>query len=52
MVDGTIVTTDGKSRRLAHGETLRKFGVTSNSGDMPEMGSTEEMTGTEIHDPS
>jgi hypothetical protein len=52
MPDGTVVTTDGKRRLLAHGETLRKFGATANSRDMPGMGPTEEMTGTETHDPS
>jgi hypothetical protein len=51
-MDGTVLMTDGKTRRLAEGETLRKFGQTSETGDMPEMGATEEMTGTETHDPS
>ena len=50
--DGTIRTTDGKTRVLAQGETLRKFGQTPEQTSMPEMGSTEEMTGTETHDPS
>jgi hypothetical protein len=50
--DGTIRTTDGKTRLLAQGETLRKFGQTPEQTSMPEMGSTEEMSGTETHDPS
>ena len=51
MPDGTVVTTDGKSRMLAQGETLRKFGATADTREMPEMGRTEEMTDTETHDP-
>jgi hypothetical protein len=50
--EGTIRTTDGKTRVLAQGETLRKFGQTPEQTSMPKMGSTEELTGTETHDPS
>jgi hypothetical protein len=52
MMDGTVRLTDGTTRRLAEGETLRKVAHASDTADMPEMGSTEEMTGTETHDPS
>jgi hypothetical protein len=52
MLDGTVVMADGKTRRLAEGETLRKFGQTAETGEMAEMGPTDEMTGTETHDPS
>jgi hypothetical protein len=52
MIDGTVVLTDGTTRRLAEGETLRKVAHASDTADKPEMGSTEEMTGTETHDPT
>lgn len=52
LPNGTVMMTDGKTRRLAEGETLRKFGQTAETPEMPELGSTEEMTGTETHDPT
>lgn len=52
MLDGTVVMPNGQTRSLAEGETLRKFGQTSDSDDLPEMAATEEMTGTETHDPT
>jgi hypothetical protein len=51
MTDGTVVLTDGTTRMMVEGETLRRVGQTSDTADMPEIGSTEEMTGTETHDP-
>ena len=50
--DGMLVMANGKTRMLAEGETLRKFGQTAETPELPEMGSTEEMTDTETHDPS
>ena len=53
--DGTVLMTDGKTRMMAEGETLRLVGDAGEAGDearIPEMGSTEETTGTETHDPS
>lgn len=51
--DGTVQLTDGTTRAMVEGETLRVVGeVVADSTDIPEMGATEEMTGTETHDPT
>jgi DNA-binding FadR family transcriptional regulator len=52
MPDGTVLTTDGKTRTMIEGETLRLVGEEADAASIPEMGSTEETTGTETHDPS
>ena len=52
LLDGTVVLTDGTTRMLAEDETLRRVGRTSDTAEIPDMGSTEEMTGTETHDPT
>ena len=48
--DGTVLMTDGTTRMMTEGETLRLVGETEDTTSLPEMGSTEEMTGTETHD--
>jgi hypothetical protein len=52
LPDGTVLLTDGTTRRMVEGETLRLVEVAVDTNDIPEMGSTEEMTGTETHDPT
>ena len=52
LPDGTVLLADGTTRRMVEGETLRLVEVPGETKDMPEMGSTEEMTGTETHDPT
>ena len=51
-MDGTLVMADGSTRRLKEGETLYPGSKERESTTLPHMGSTEEMTGTETHDPS
>ena len=51
-MDGTVVMTDGTTRRMREGETLYPERKTVDATEMPELGSTEEMTGTETHDPT
>ena len=51
-MDGTLVMTDGTTRRMKEGETLYPGSKTPESTTMPHMGDTEEVTGTETHDPS
>lgn len=50
--DGTVLLTDGKTRIMTEGETLRLVGEAGDAASIPEMDSTEETTGTETHDPS
>ena len=52
QIDGSVVMTDGTARKVEEGEILYPGGTTPDTTTMPEMDSTEEMTGTEIHDPS
>ena len=51
-VDGTIVLTDGTRRRMKEGESLYPGRKPAETASIPEMGSSEEKTGTETHDPS
>jgi hypothetical protein len=51
-IDGTLQMTDGTTRRMKEGETLYPGSKTPDSTTMPHMDETEEMTGTETHDPS
>jgi hypothetical protein len=37
---------------LAEGETLRRVGRTPDTAEIPDVGSPEETTGTETHDPT
>ena len=52
LLDGTVVMTDGSTRRLKEDEILYPGGKTPDTTAMPAMGSTEEMAGTETHDPT
>ena len=52
LMDGTVVMADGSTRRMAEGETLYPGNKAPDTATMPAMGSAEEMTGTETHDPS
>jgi hypothetical protein len=52
MMDGTVILTDGSSRSMKEGETLYPGSKTPESTTMPHLGDTEEMTGTETHDPT
>jgi hypothetical protein len=52
MMDGTLRMTDGTTRPMKEGETLYPGRKPPNTTAMPTMGSTEEMTGTETHDPT
>ena len=51
-MDGMLVMTDGSTRRMKEGETLYPGSKTPDSTTLPHMDDTEEMTGTETHDPS
>ncbi len=51
-LDGTVLMTDGSSRRMKEGETLYPGRKPAESQTMPDFGSTEETTGTETHDPT
>jgi hypothetical protein len=50
--DGTVILTDGTTRRMKEGETLYPGRKAQESTTLPHMEDTEEMTGTETHDPS
>lgn len=50
--NGQMLLTNGSIRMMVEGETLRMAGEVTENVDMPEMGPTDEMTGTETHDPS
>ena len=52
LPDGTVLRTDGTTRRMVEGETLRLVEIPADTKEMPEIGSTEEVTGTETHDPT
>ena len=52
LMDGTVLMTNGVIRMMAEGETMRLVNSTADTPTMPEMGSTEDMTGTETHDPT
>lgn len=52
LMDGTLVMTDGSTRKMRDGETLYPGSKSPDSTTMPHMEDTEEMTGTETHDPS
>jgi hypothetical protein len=52
MMDGTVRMADGTTRRMKEGETLYPGRKPPDNTTMPDMGSTEEMTGTETHDPT
>ena len=51
-LDGTLVLTDGSTRRMKEGETLYPGSKPPDSTTMPHMEDTEEMTNTETHDPT
>ena len=51
-VDGTLLMTDGTSRGMKEGETLYPGSKVTESTTLPHIGSTEDMTGTETHDPT
>ena len=51
-MDGTVEMTDGTTRKMREGETLYPVRKPVDAAAMPESGSTEEMTGTETHDPT
>ena len=52
LMDGTVILTNGTSRRMKEGETLYPGRKPTDSTTLPHMDDTEEMTGTETHDPS
>jgi hypothetical protein len=52
LPDGRLLLSDGTSRVLSEGETLRVVGEQSDATIMPDIGPTEETIGTETHDPS
>ena len=52
LLDGTVLMTNGITRMMAEGETMHVVNSTADTPAMPEMGSTEDMTGTESHDPT
>jgi hypothetical protein len=52
LVDGTLVLSDGTTRVMAEGETLRRVGRTSDTAEIPDVGSPEELTDAETHDPT
>ena len=52
LPDGTVLMTNGITRMMAEGETMHLVNSSADTPAMPEMGSTEDMTGTESHDPS
>jgi hypothetical protein len=52
LMDGTVIRTDGTTRRMSEGETLYPERKPPGEVEMPEGGSTEEMTDTETHDPT
>jgi hypothetical protein len=51
-MDGTVVMIDGTTRKMREGETLYPGRKPPEATEMPELGSPEEMTGTETHDPT
>ena len=51
-IDGTVSLTDGTTRKMRDGETLYPGSKPPAPTTMPHMEDTEEMTGTETHDPS
>ena len=51
-MDGTVVMTDGTTRKMREGETLYPGRKPTDETQLPELGSLEEMTGTETHDPT
>ena len=52
LMDGTVLMTDGSTRKLKEGETLYPGSKPPDSTTIPHMEDTEEMTNTETHDPS
>ena len=52
QLDGTLVMSDGSTRRMKEGETLYPGSEPQENTTLPHMDDTEEMTGTETHDPS
>lgn len=52
LLDGTVLMTNGVTRMMAEGETMHLVHSSADTPAMPEMGSTEDMTGTESHDPT
>lgn len=52
LMDGTVILIDGTTRMMAEGETMYTTGRVADTPAIPDMGATEEMTGTETHDPS
>jgi hypothetical protein len=50
--DGRLVLSDGTSRMLSEGETLRVVGEQAEATIMPDIGPTEETINTETHDPT
>lgn len=52
LLDGTVLMTNGVTRMMAEGETMHLVNSSADTPALPEMGSTEDMTGTESHDPT
>jgi hypothetical protein len=52
LTDGTVILTNGTTRLMGEGETMRTVGRVADTAELPPMGSTEDMTGTETHDPT
>ena len=52
LADGTVLMADGTTRMMREGETMYTAGRKVDAASIPEMGATEDMTGTESHDPT
>lgn len=52
LLDGTVLMTNGVTRVMAEGETMYVVNSSADTPTLPEMGSTEDMTSTESHDPT
>jgi hypothetical protein len=52
LIDGTVILTNGTTRMMQEGETMRTVGREADATAMPPMPPTEDMTGTETHDPT
>jgi hypothetical protein len=51
-MDGTLLLADGTTRRMKEGETLYPGRKPRETTTLPHLDDTEDMTGTETHDPS
>lgn len=52
LLDGTVLMTNGSSSVMAEGETMHIGRGPADTPAMPDLGPTEDMTGTETHDPT